>query len=62
MSDDPFDQLETLLGTLKRMETAVASMKRMRDYVTGEQDRAKLDSQIADAEAKIADITRKVIQ
>jgi hypothetical protein len=62
MSDDPFDHLETLLDSFKRMETAVSGMQRMRDYVSDERDRARLDSLIADAESKIADITRKVIQ
>lgn len=62
MSDDPFDHLETLVDFLKRMETAVTGMKRMRDYVSDERDREKLDSLIADAEGKIVDITRKVIQ
>jgi hypothetical protein len=62
MCDDPFALLEILLDCLQRMETAVTGMKRMREFVSDERDRARLDSLIVDAEVKNVDITRKVIQ
>lgn len=59
MSDDPFDALETVYDCLKRMQTTLLGMKKIREYVGKGLGREMLDSLIEEAETQLAEITRK---
>lgn len=59
---EPFDALEALMECLKRMEMNLLGMRQLRQYMPNGAGRKTLDSLIEEAEAKLAEIKRKVIQ
>lgn len=56
------DSLDTILGLIKQMETAVLGLKQLREYVGKGVGAKMLEVLIADGEAKIAEAKRKITQ
>ena len=56
-----YDSLDDVLACLKRMESIVLGLKQLRGFVDQAAGAEILDSVIAQAEAQIAEIRRKVI-
>ena len=56
-----YDSLEDVLACLKRMESIVLGLKQLRSFVSQGAGVEILDSVIAEAEAQIEEIRRKVI-
>jgi hypothetical protein len=57
---DRFDALEIALASLRLMESTLAGMRQVRQYV-GEAATEILDSLIEEAEVKIGEIKRRVV-
>ena len=58
---DPFDALEIVLASLKLMESTLLGMKQVRQYVGKGPATEILDSLIDEAEVKIVEIKRRVV-
>ena len=58
---DPFDALEIVLASLKLMESTLLGMRQVRQYVGNGPATEILDSLIDEAEVKIGEIKRKVV-
>jgi hypothetical protein len=56
-----YDSLEDVLACLKRMESIVLGLKQLQSFVRQGAGEEILDSVIAEAEAQIEEIRRKVI-
>ena len=56
-----YDSLDDVLACLKRMESIVLGLKQLRGFVSQGAGEEILDSVIAEAEAQIGEIRRKVI-
>ena len=56
-----YDSLDDVLACLKRMESIVLSLKQLQGFVDQGAGEEILDSVIAQAEAQIEEIRRKVI-
>jgi hypothetical protein len=52
--------LGIILVLMKQMETSVLRLRHLRVYVTAEVSAASLDAAIAEGEARIADVKRKL--
>ena len=61
MKDDPFYAVDVAMQRLKVMEAELQGMKKMRQRMDA-QGRKALDTLIGEAESKLAEIKRKVIQ
>lgn len=56
-----YDSLDDVLACLKRMESIVLGLKQLQGFVSQGAGEEILDSVIAEAEAQIEEIKRKVI-
>jgi hypothetical protein len=59
---DDLDQLDMVLACLKQMEATVLGMKQLRGFIGKGSGQEMLDALIVEAEEKIAEMKRRIMQ
>jgi hypothetical protein len=59
---DDLNSLDTILALIKQMEATLLGLKQLRSYVRGGAGQEMVESLIEEAEAKLAEVKRKLIQ